>query len=251
MTPPKLQAKQGSNKGKSRDPGSNSPDSNPVVHQEDRDSTTDDSDFEVQPSKSTNALPVAQKRLNASPADAFNVARRPQQARADISRQIVDTSPRRKEVVSNPNVSPKGIDTASNSEGDGLEYDNQYMVASKPGLNDKTSHTTAKPKPRIGKIGGKTNFGTKSSQPALASPAKLAGPIRPKVNIRPDSDRKNERESIIKASEPARVGRATVQARSSSPIRETSQERANRKREQLKRELESKGQAGAKKKRKF
>ena len=251
MTPPKLQAKQRSNKGKSRDPGSNSPDSNPVEHQEDRGSTTDDSDFEVQPSKSANASAVAQKRLNASPAGAFNVAQGPQQARADVSRQIVDTSPRWKEFVSNPNMCSKGIDTASSSEGDGMEYDNQRMVASKPDLNDKMSNTAAKPKPRIGKIGGKTNLDTKSSKPALASPAKVAGPMRIKVHTKSDSDRTNERESIPKASEPARVGRATVQPRSPSPTRETSQERANRKREKLKRELESKGQAGARKKRKF
>ncbi len=251
MTPPKLQAKQGSNKGKGRDSGSNSPDSNPVEHQEDRDSTTDDSDFEVQPSKSPNASAVAQTRPNASSADAFNVARRARQARVDVSGQNVDTSPRRKEFLSNPDMCSKGMDTASSSEGDGIEYDNQHTVASKPGLNDKTSNITAKPKPRIGKIGGKTNLDTKSSKPALANSAKVAGPMRTKVNTRPDSDRTNEREAIIKASEPARVGRAIVQPRSHSPIRETSQERANRKREQLKRELESKGQAGAKKKRRF
>ena len=251
MTPPKLQAKQDSGKGKSRGPGSNSPHPNDPEHQENTGSTTDDSDFEVQVSKSTNASPVAQKRPNASPANAFNVAGEPQQARADVSRQVVITPRRGKEFVSNPPTSPKVIDTASSSEGEGIEYDNQHMVASAPGSNDKMSNTTAKPKPRIGKIGGKNNPHTKSSKPALASPAKLAGPMRTKVNTKPDSDRTNERESIVKASEPARAGRVTVQPRSPSPIRETSQERANRKREQLKHELESKGQAGAKKKRKF
>ena len=250
MTPPKIQAKQGSNKGKSKDPGSNSPDANPVEHQEVSGSTTDDSDFEIQKSKSTNASAVAQKRLNASPGNASMVAQGAQEG-ADISRQIVDTSNRRKDFVSNPNTYSKGIDTASSSDGDGMEYDNQQMVASRPGPNDKMSNTAAKPKPRIGKIGGKTNFDTKSSKPALASPAKVAGPMRTKVNTKTKSDRTNERESILLPSGPARVGRATVQPRSPSPTRETSQERANRKREQLKRELESKGHAGAKKKRKF
>ncbi len=251
MTPPKIQAKQGSNKGKSRDPGLNNQDSNPVEHQENSGSTTDDSDFEVQPSKPTNASAVAQKRLNASPANAFNIAQGLQKARADSFAQVVDTSSPRKEFVANPDLHSKGIDTASSSEGDGTEIDNQHMVASKPVLNDKTSSTAAKPKPRIGKIGGKANLDKESSKPAVASPANVAGPMKTKVNAKPDSDTMNERESILKASEPARVGRATVQPRSPSPTRETSQERANRKRERLKRELESKGQAGAKKKRKF
>ena len=251
MTPPKLQANQGSNKEKSRDTRLNSPDSNPVEHQGDTGSTTDDSDFGVQPAKPTKASAVAQKRPNASPVGAFNVDRGPQQARADLSRQVVVTSPRREEFVSNLNMSPKDINTASSSEEEGMKYDNQHMLVSEPVLDDKTSSTTTKPKPRIGKIGGKNNPDTKSTKPALVSPAKLGGSMGTKMNSRPDTDRTNERESIVKASEPARVGRVTVQPRSPSPIRETSQERANRKREQLKRELESKGQAGAKKKRKF
>ena len=251
MTPPKPQAKQGSSKGKSRDPRSISPHSIDLEHQEDTGSTTDDNDFEVQVSKSTNPSPVAQKRPSASPANAFNVAGGPQQARADVSRQVVITSRRGKEFISNPNMSPKGVDTATSSEGEGIEYDSQHMVAAAPDLNDKMTNTTAKPKPRIGKIGGKNNPDTKISKPALAGLAKIAGPVRTKVNTKPDLDRTNERESIVKASEAARAGRVTAQPRSPSPTRETSQERANRKREQLKRELESKGQAGAKKKRKF
>ena len=202
-------------------------------------------------SKSSNASPVAQKRPSASPANAFNVARGPQQARADVSRQVVITSRRGKEVVSNPNMSPKGINTASSSEGEEIENDNQHMVAAAPDPNDKMSNITAKPKPRIGKIGGKNNPDTKISKAALASPAKVAGPMRANMNTRPDFDRMNERESIVKVSETARAGRVTALPRSPSHFRETSQERANRKREQLKRELESKGQAGAKKKRKF
>ena len=153
--------------------------------------------------------------------------------------------------MSRPNLSSKNIVTASSSEGDGMESDNHDMVASKPGLDDKTRNTAAKPKTRIGKIGGKTNLGTESSKPAVASPTKVTGPMKTKVNTEPGSDRMKQRESILKASEPSRVGRSTVQPRSPSPTRETSQERANRKREQLKRELESKGQASAKKKRKF
>ena len=239
MTPPRLQAKQGANNGNGKDHGLNNQDSNPVEHQEDSGSTTDDSDFEVQPSKSANTPAVAQKRFKASRADAFNIAQGLQKARADVPGQLIDTSTRRKEFVSNPNLCPKGIDPASSSEGDGMQIDHQHMVASKSGFFDKTSNTAAKPKPRIGKIGGKTDFDKESSKPAVATPAK------------PDSDRINEREAISKASESARVGRAAAQPRSPSPTRETSQERANRKRERLKRELESKGQAGAKKKRKF
>ena len=241
MTPPKLQAKQVFKKGKTRDPASNSPDSNPVEHQEDRDSTTDDSDFEVQLSTLTNP----------SPADAFKTAQAPQQARADVTRPILECPIRRRELVSRPNPSSKDIVTASSSEGDGMESDNQAMLAPKLGLDDKTRKIVAKPKPRIGKIGGNTNLGTESSKPAVANPTKVTGPMKTGENTEPGSNGMKERESILKTSEPTRVGRPTAQPRSSSPTRETSQERANRKREQLKRELESKGQAGAKKKRKF
>ena len=204
-------------------------------------STTDDSDFEVQPSSFTNPLP----------ADAFNTAHTPQQARADVTRQSVDPSTRRRELVSRPNVSSKNIVIASSSEGDGMEIDNHDMVTSNPGLDDKTRNTAAKPKTRIGKIGGNTNLGTESSKPAVASPTKVTGPMKTKVNTELGSDKMKRRESILEASEPTRVGRSTMQPRNPSPTREASQERANRKREQLKRELESKGQAGAKKKRKF
>ena len=132
-----------------------------------------------------------------------------------------------------------------------MESDNQAMVASKLGLDDKTRNTAAKSRPRIGKIGGKANLYTESSKPAVASPTRLTGPMITKVNTETGSDKTKQRGSTLKASEPTRIGRPTVQPRSPSPTRETSQERANRKREQLKRELESKGQAGAKKKRKF
>ncbi|KAL9595619.1 MAG: hypothetical protein Q9219_006325 [cf. Caloplaca sp. 3 TL-2023] len=54
-----------------------------------------------------------------------------------------------------------------------------------------------------------------------------------------------------KPKSPEQRGRPRTEERSSSPIRETSQERADKKREQLKRELEEKSKLGAKKKRKF
>ena len=132
-----------------------------------------------------------------------------------------------------------------------MESDNHDMVASKLGSDDKTRNTAAKPKTRIGKIGGNTELGIESSKQAVASPTKVTGHMKTKMNTELGSDRMRQQESISKASEPARVGRSTMQALSPSSTRETSQERANRKREQLKRELESKGQAGAKKKRKF
>ena len=241
MTPSGLQAKQGAKKGNSKDIGSNSLGLNPVEHREDSGSTTDDSDFEVQPSRFTNP----------SRADAFNTAQAPQQARADVIRQILDAPIRRRELVSRPNLSSKDIVTASSSEEDGMETDNQVIVTSELGLDDETRNTAAESKPRIGKIGGKTNMNTERGKPAVASPTRVTGPMITQVNIEPVSDRTKQRRGTLKASEPVRIGRPTVQTRSPSPMRETSQERANRKREQLKRELESKGQASAKKKRKF
>ena len=95
-------------------------------------------------------------------------------------------------------------------------------------------------KPRLGKIGGKGMLGnlggtTSNKQEAFVSPKQEA----------------RDQNASPQPVEPEGRGRTAQQPPEPSPPRETSQERANRKREQLKRELESKSQAAIKKKRRF
>ncbi|CAF9934435.1 MAG: hypothetical protein ALECFALPRED_005946 [Alectoria fallacina] len=94
---------------------------------------------------------------------------------------------------------------------------------------------------RLGKIGG---TGSGSNQHEGAPSNRSEDPVSPKRETR-------DQTAAPMPSEPERRGRKIQRPPEPSPPRETSQERANRKREQLKRELESKSQAATKKKRRF
>ena len=105
-------------------------------------------------------------------------------------------------------------------------------------------------KPKLGKIGGKGKIGrlggagTVSNQNEGRASTKQEDIVNPKREVR-------DQNAVPKPVEPERRGRNVEQPPEPSPPRETSQERANRKREQLKRELENKSQAAVKKKRRF
>lgn len=105
-------------------------------------------------------------------------------------------------------------------------------------------------KPKLGRIGGKGKLGKVGgtgpvlSQNEGAASNQSENPVSPKREAR-------DQITAPKALEPERRGRTVQQPPERSPPRETSQERANRKREQLKRALESKSQAATKKKRRF
>ena len=123
--------------------------------------------------------------------------------------------------------------------------------------------TKAKPRPKLGMIGGKAK--SPSPSPASTAPdlnrsisrspprASKIGVIggkrsEPSTLFLPESDEGQPPQSPNEPS--TRRARATEQE--PTPLqRETSQERADRKRDQLKRELEEKAKAPAKKKRKF
>ncbi|KAL8814569.1 MAG: hypothetical protein Q9223_006215 [Gallowayella weberi] len=91
-----------------------------------------------------------------------------------------------------------------------------------------------KPKTTLGRIGGISKASISPGKPKLGQIGGVAKPIEMQSEV-----------STLRATE--------LPKRSKSPIltRESSPERANRKREELKRELESKGKNGIKKKRKF
>ena len=103
-----------------------------------------------------------------------------------------------------------------------------------------------KPKGKLGRIGGrlKADGEEKSRTTASRDSATPSSRLEPKKH---DNRLRAAQDDIS----PNRKGRSTTQPSNPSLPRETSQERANKKREQLKRELESKSSVGAKKKRKF
>lgn len=110
-----------------------------------------------------------------------------------------------------------------------------------------------KSKPRLGKIGGR---GKPKKASDLSEPNDL--PTEPKsISWRDRSQsttldtEEKPRPTIPFNPNPVRKGRASLPLESSSPQRETSQERANSRRERLKRDLEKNATTQAKRKRKF
>ncbi|KAL8700496.1 MAG: hypothetical protein Q9201_005420 [Fulgogasparrea decipioides] len=96
--------------------------------------------------------------------------------------------------------------------------------------------TSPKPRTMLGRIGGAAKPVVSPQKPKLGHVGGMNEPARP---------------SNPTSKSPEIRGRPQMQTNSPSPIPETSQERADRKREALKRELEEKSKVGVKKKRKF
>lgn len=127
-----------------------------------------------------------------------------------------------------------------------------YPGKNKLSLNENTNSTEAMPKPRgkLGRIGGKTKPEKRSElkdKPVGGRPIVLDDKIRAA-----SFDTKGKEDDRV----PADIGSTAVDRVLTSPKasltrRETSQERANNKREQLKRQLENESNAAVKKKRKF
>ncbi|KAL9006850.1 MAG: hypothetical protein Q9188_000381 [Gyalolechia gomerana] len=118
-----------------------------------------------------------------------------------------------------------------------VEHNTSSSSASSPEPVGKSSqHQSPKLRGTLGRIGGTSKPSLPSSKPKLGKIGGISDTARP---LKPE----------FKSPEPR--GRSPVQKRSPSSPRETSQERADKKREQLKRELAEKSRLGAKKKRKF
>ncbi|KAL8952801.1 MAG: hypothetical protein Q9222_001305 [Ikaeria aurantiellina] len=102
--------------------------------------------------------------------------------------------------------------------------------------SDANKQTSVKPKGVLGKLGGNPRPDSSSNKPKLGQIGGLNPLNKPSILPMESSERK---------------GRLRKQSKSPSPPRETSQERADKKREELKRQLEEKSKTGVKKKRKF
>ena len=127
------------------------------------------------------------------------------------------------------------------------------ILINKPDHGDDGLHevTSLKARPRLGRIGGKAK-GNKESE--TLNQTDILEQIRSHESNEVDTMQAEESERHLlnpEISESTRIARTSVRSKSPSGPRETSQERANIKRETLKRELESKSNARVRKKRKF
>jgi len=120
----------------------------------------------------------------------------------------------------------------------------------KPAVEDAMDNPTppvTKSKPKLGKIGGISKMYQVGALQRQASQPTAAALEEPQLKSGHNLKRDTERFSAPIVA----VSRGQSSPKAPSPPRETDEEKANKKREQLKRELESKSQARAKKKRKF
>ena len=254
MTPPKRQVKLGTSKGQGLDLKSKDPNPSPAERLEDDGSTTDDSDFDVQPSKPAKVSPRDGARLKIGGASARKTAQTPLTAEVEEGGPVEGAALKVKHSLSKPKGFSKMHDATSSSDEDAMDVDDDAMVGLKATSNNKTIAqvpSVSKPKPKLGKIGGKGNADKERGSQRAARQSEPPLSVEAQPNNKPDGKEGNVRESTLKTPEIARLGRVTTQFQAPSPPRETEQERANKKREQLKRELESESHAGAKKKRKF
>ena len=204
------------------------------MHPGESGSTTDDSNDDLQPSHS--------KRLPLRTAEALSS----------------DSAHDAKGIQSGPMDLDEDGSTASASDIDPSSAKTHLVPKSKQKLGkiggkrkNSFSETSAIPtsRPKLGKIGGKSKPGKLGgTEPDFGqnegSASKTEDPVSPKWGAR-------DQTSAPRPLEPERRSRTVQQPPEPSSPRETSRERANRKREQLKRELENKSQAGSKKKRRF
>jgi len=137
-------------------------------------------------------------------------------------------------------------DRASNSDG-GVSPAVSRAVK---GNESDQNPAVLKPRAKLGKIGGKGKAGKGDESQPYTSHATPAVGVKYSHSVLSPSTTKVGAISKVSA-ETERSGRASIEQQAPSPPRETSQERADRNRENLKRELESKSQTGAKKKRRF
>lgn len=198
-------------------------------------STTDESDDDLQSSHSK-PLPL---RLDGP-------------AASDSANDFKDTQ---SELM---NLDDDGL-TASGSDTDDVPAKTHSVPISRPKLGkiggkgkESSPEILAVPtlKPRLGKIGGKGKPGKVGGTESVSSQNEGAASNKPEESVSPKREARMQTAAAT-TFDPESRGRTAQQPLEPSFPRETSQERANRKREQLKRELESKSQAATKKKRRF
>ena len=188
------------------------------------DSTTDESDDDLNASRNKGA---------------------PLESNTDVERSKHNVDNSISDIDDRPAKSPSSREKS-------IDLDENTPLKAKPPLENQLSQSpdVPKSKSKLGKIGGK-----KKVEIAGHSP-KTEPVVHPTFDTQLTGNEATPRvpQSAVQTSPTLKGelrGRATTPAKSASPTRETSEERANRNREQLKHKLDNKAQAGTKKKRKF
>ena len=199
---------------------------------DENDSTTDESDDNLQPSRSKPVPSGEDEALASSPESNTKYMHSEQMdlddeslsaSASDIDKSPAKTHPIQKSRQKLGKIGGKGKD----------------------GSPDAPAIPTSKPK--LGKIGGKG----KGSGVGLVSGQNKSTALTSQEDSVSSKQGATDPLAAPMSMEPERRGRTAEQPPEPSPPRETSQERADRKRAQLKRELESKSHAAVKKKRRF
>ena len=219
--------------------------------QNDSDSTMDESDQEpqhVQPTElnAKSKLPEgdepASTPLGASPKSLQSMSEVvPIVKNHDILHGQM-SSPSVRDSISNGMV--RSSDDEANAQ-TGLDFPPKLQVNNTPA----GELTVPRPKTKLGKIGGRSKAHKDDKSQQGGHRESSAPRSKSELSIRKCVEEDLQRNSPTNDSD--RIEGARAKPEASPPRRESSQERANRKREQLKRELQDKSQASAKKKRRF
>ena len=199
---------------------------------DENDSTTDESDDNLQPSRAKPLPSGEDKALASSPEDNTKCMH---SEKMDLDDESLSASA--SDIVKSP-ATPHSIPNSRQKLG---------KIGSKSKDCSPDPPVIPKSKPKLGKIGGKGRGGSgglvssqngstawKNQEDIASSKQEVTDPLAAPTSMEPD-----------------RRGRTAEQPPEPSPPRETSQERADRKRAQLKRELENRSHTAVKKKRRF
>ena len=138
-------------------------------------------------------------------------------------------------------VSPKSPTSTKN-----LSPTPDHMELDEPDVVSQDTDEATKPKRKLGKIGGQK--AATHSDIVLGKSNNTT--TKPSGDVGADTSNPEHSSKALDARITAR-GRPDIAQESATSTRETSEERANRNRERLKRELDSKNNAATKKRRKF
>ncbi|MCJ1272954.1 hypothetical protein MMC21_000743 [Puttea exsequens] len=213
---------------------------------QDTDSTTDDTDDESSLSQHKKSLSMSDGRGKSthSPESHRNKI-------SDSKEQLID---RHNGVMNSPDrpTAARPKDEASSDSEDSMQLDHNRPPSNiATGTLVSGHYDLDKPKPKLGRIGGVGKIGMASTSQKLSNTPTTALSHKSFHGI-DATHAKND----LRASTPPTISAKNHKQPALPPKaplspEETEQERANRKREQLKREIENKRQLGAKKKRKF
>ena len=227
------------------EPVSNLPEESPARN----DSTTDESDHNTEPQDEDTHL------AKATPLTHTNLVTSRRNALVSPDKDVTSFGGKQmgsigEEAAQSQKSKTDGHDTAVHVFRDRMLSDTEDITSPKKVTTNTSSESRSIPKskPKLGKIGGKAKSNIQrevQSSTFESEPTKLE---------RLQDGNQQEADTIERKRPTAQNGRptsSTEYSKTPSPPRATSEERANRKREQLKRELESKSQKAVKKKRKF